>query len=52
VAGLEHEARLEARTSDAEYDAREAYELDDPKHPDHYEHLVDIWDNRDKAAGL
>jgi hypothetical protein len=32
---------------DPAYDAREAYELDDPKHPDHYETLVDIWDSRD-----
>ena len=29
---------------DPAYDAREAYELDDPKHPDHYETLVDIAD--------
>lgn len=31
---------------DAAYDVREAYGLDDPKHPDHYERLVDIWDAR------
>ena len=27
--------------------SREAYELDDPKHPDHSETLVDIWDSRE-----
>ena len=32
---------------DEAYDAREAYELDDPKHPDHYETLVDMWDSRE-----
>ena len=31
-----------------EPDYRDAYEIDDPKHPDHYETLVDIWDNREK----
>ena len=34
------------RAIDAEYDAREAYELDDPKHPNHYEWL-DAWDSRE-----
>ena len=26
----------------------DAYEITDPKHPDHYEALVDVWDNREK----
>ena len=37
---------------DPAYDAREAYEPDNPKHPDFYEAHVAAWDNRDKAGGL
>jgi len=31
-------------------DDEDAYEITDPKHPRHYEAMVDAWDNRDKAA--
>jgi hypothetical protein len=37
----------EADEMDAEYDAREAYELDDPKSPGFHDRLADIWDSRE-----
>lgn len=35
-----------------ELDEDDAYELTDPKHPRHYEAMVDAWDNRDKTERL
>ena len=35
----------------AMFEAEEgAYDLSDPKHPRHYETMVDAWDNREKVA--
>lgn len=46
AAGMEYDAYRERISALREADA-DAYEIDDPKHPDHYETLVDIWDNRE-----
>jgi hypothetical protein len=32
---------------DPAYDAREAYELDDPKSPGFHDRMADVWDNRE-----
>ena len=28
------------------------YSPDDPKHPTYHERMADVWDNRDKTAGI
>lgn len=56
TAGIEYEedawslwkATLADGLDDTDYD--DAYEPDDPKHPDWHSIHADIWDNRDKAA--
>lgn len=48
VDGLEHEDWRERMA--AEDDPFDAYPIRDPKHPDHYEAMADIWDNREKCA--